>query len=178
MAHPTDDELEAMAARLDNARLTMTNDDTSQQGTDKRARFINRLDAMDEAAAMLRACKGRVRVKPLEWKWYRDPKDTSEARTQIGTWTVWEINGYGYCYGPGDTSGRQCEGALEAAKAAAQADYAARILAALEPAPDHAELEAENARLRDELLKYAEWMMRCPDVSDDLRAALRALEQG
>ena len=34
-------------------------------------------------------------------------------------------------------------------------------------------LEAENARLRDELIRYARWMMECPDVSEDVQAALR-----
>ena len=84
---PTDSEREAMAKRLDNARLTMTNDDTSQQGTEKRARFINRLDAMGEAAAMLRAMKGRVRVKPLEW---RAVADGRMALSPVGPYRVLE----------------------------------------------------------------------------------------
>lgn len=72
------------------------------------------------------------KVKALEWKWQRDPRDMSEARTTIGSWTIWEIDGSGYCHGPNDTSGKWCKGGLDGAKAAAQADYEARILAALE----------------------------------------------
>ena len=95
------------------------------------AAHIRELEAENAA---LREARG-VRVKPLVWLCHQDPKDTSEARTQVGSWTVWEINGSAYCYGPNDTCGKPCEGGLEAAKAAAQADYERRILAALEQAP-------------------------------------------
>ena len=159
MAHPTDDELEAMAARLEDGRVCSPAQNSCRNGY-----------LMLEAAAMLRACKGRA-VKPLEWKWYRDPKDTSEARTQIGTWTVWEINGCGYCYGPKDTSGRQCEGGLEAAKAAAQADYEARVLSALEPAPAHAEW---NAALEAAVEIATDWTLGPEEVAP----AIRSLKKG
>ena len=59
MSRPIDDELEARAADLDRARVTMTTDDTSLKGTYKRERLIQRLHAMTQAAALLRACKGR-----------------------------------------------------------------------------------------------------------------------
>lgn len=80
----------------------------------------------------LRADLAKPKVKPLAWRCHRDPKDTSEARTQIGSWTVWEIDGDAYCHGPNDTCGRPISGGLEGAKAAAQADYERRILSALE----------------------------------------------
>lgn len=37
---------------------------------------------------------------------------------------------------------------------------------------EKAELAAGVERLEAELLRYAEWMMACPPVSDELRAAL------
>jgi len=46
---------------------------------------------------------------------------------------------------------------LDAAKAAAQADYEARIMAAIEPAPD---LASENERLRAALEFVALWAWR------------------
>ena len=48
MTHPTDDELEAMAAYWDNSGLEH-----------------NPFEKADATAAMLRACKGRGRVKAL-----------------------------------------------------------------------------------------------------------------
>lgn len=92
-----------------------------------------RIRELEAENAALREARG-VRVKPLVWRFHRDPKDTSEARTQIGSWTVWEINGAAYCHGPNDTCGKPCEGGINGAKAAAQADYERRILAAIEPA--------------------------------------------
>ena len=49
MTHPTDEELEAMAAKLDRKTHNM----------------IEGHVQMEDAAAMLRACKGRVWVKAL-----------------------------------------------------------------------------------------------------------------
>ena len=54
--HPTDSELEAMAARLIHSFDTLSEAD----------------GAMEKAAAMLLACRGQVRVKPLEWEQARD----------------------------------------------------------------------------------------------------------
>jgi len=123
MTHPTDDELEAMTARLD-----------------KGDPFGG---VMQRAAAMLRACKGRVRVKPLEWlhsdetlRFYASWRAIDyliEDRTQHG-------RGFNLLFL--STGVNEVFLTLDAAIAAAQADYAARILAALEPAPDHAEWDA------------------------------------
>ncbi len=160
MTHPTDDELEAMAVRLDNARLTMTNDDTSQARTDKRARFINRLDATDEAAAMLRAMKGRA-VKPLEWQDHPacDGPVLAKAVTLLGTYfIVDDTDDFSGLYldliSHDDARWWQSvratsthieegwRGDVESLKNKAQADYDARILAALEPALDHSDWDA------------------------------------
>ena len=139
MSRPTDDELEAVAVRLDHARLTMTNDDRSRQGTDKRARFINRLDAMTDAAAMLRACKGRVRVKPLVWEYHPAGKI---AAPPTGHAYIIDTRMKGRCYSVKGFNPKREFDSLDEAKAAAQADYEARILAALEPAPDHSDWNA------------------------------------
>ena len=137
MTHPTDAELEAMAVRLDR----------------KTPNMIEAHAQMEEAASMLRAMKGRVRVKPLEW---RSIGRDRVAKTMIGEYVVsldvFQVGGTAYLWVAGQVDGDDHHSEhknMQAAKAAAQADYAARILAALDPAPDHAELEAENARLRE-----------------------------
>jgi len=63
MERPTDDELEAMAVRWDEARKLY--EDAGVFGK-------NGADLCRASAAMLRACKGRVRVKPLVWEQARD----------------------------------------------------------------------------------------------------------
>lgn len=108
--------------------------DTTEAMKDNLRSIKDHVRELEAENAALREARG-VRVKPLVWRFHRDPKDTSEARTQIGSWTVWEINGAAYCHGPNDTCGKPCEGGINGAKAAAQADYERRILAALEPAP-------------------------------------------
>ena len=111
MTRPTDEELEAMAVELE-------------------------CDHWLDAAAMLRACKGRVRVRPLEWvDLYRDG-----SRYEVSSGDP-----LGYTdsiHGLQDGTYHSHFGAfptLEAAKTAAQADYERRVLAALKPAPDHGE---------------------------------------
>ena len=139
MTHPSDDELEAMAALLQNV-----SNDALYNGLFGISRILA------EAAAMLRACKGRVRVKSLEWLHctdgtLHDAHCQYETETDGGYWRV--IKGV-----TGGTSYLCHTDTLEAAKAAAQADYEARIFAALEPAPDHAEwnaaIEAAKAVVR------------------------------
>ena len=131
----TDDELEAMAVRFDSQ--CNCNIDTSPCGAEDDCR------ENQKTAAMLRACKGRVRVKPLEWaecntgNWKRGHCFTARSMVDFAPLAIhkkhdgWWLNKDCHTY---DT--------LEAAKAAAQADYEARILAALEPAPDHGEWDA------------------------------------
>ena len=123
MTRPTDDELEAMAARLDRKTHNM----------------IEGHAQMEEAAAMLRACMGRVRVKP-----YKRHGSMYDYRI----YDVHQGNKYGICsaFLERDQWGSRVQVAkcvsLEDAKAAAQADYEARILSTLEPAPDQGEWNA------------------------------------
>lgn len=79
-----------------------------------------------------RADMAKPKIKPLVWKWYRDPRETSEARTSIGSWRIWEVNGSAYCCGPDDTYERPCGRDIEDAKSAAQAEYERLIMSALE----------------------------------------------
>ena len=118
MTRPTDDELEAMAVLMED---------------------------WVRVAAMLRACKGRVRVKPLEW--YESPDDdTDYCADALGLTYVVDCDLDGLCswgfFRQVRMKSYDDDWDIEAAKAAAQADYEARILAALEPAPDHAEWDA------------------------------------
>jgi hypothetical protein len=114
---------------------------------------------VNDAIAALPAVQPVVTVKPLVWRGRDDA-----CRAGAGDFGVYEIfdiygefklsrvmNGNGRIIGAFPT--------LEAAKAAAQADYAARILAALDvqPAPDAAPLSPSG-------------------VDESLRAALAALE--
>ena len=115
---PTDDELEAIAIRIER---------------------YDSLNVRKQTAAMLRACKGRVRVKPLEWV---------DLHADGSRYDVTFDHLLGYCdsiHGLQDDTYHSRLGAfptLEAAKAAAQADYETRTLAALEPAPDQGEWDA------------------------------------
>lgn len=77
------------------------------------------------------------RVKPLEWKkgtWSGQPAWFADS--PFGCWSVIDHTIHGNGIGVDDSSGNLHEDdypTIEAAKAAAQADYAARILAALIP---------------------------------------------
>ena len=115
MSRPTDDELEAMAAELE---------DNAIWGLHR------------EAAAMLRACKGRVNVKPLQWEYH--PAGTIAA-PPTGHAYIIDTRMKGRCYSVKGFNPQRQFDSLDEAKAAAQADYERRILAALEPAPDQGE---------------------------------------
>ena len=122
MAHPSDDELESMARAVERHES---------------------LHIRKKAAAMLRACKGRVRVKPLEWEDFDGMGAKASGFYQANYLiTAWRGRGQfevamsypGYQTG---YDGERFHDTLESAKAAAQADYERRILAAIELAPDH-----------------------------------------
>jgi hypothetical protein len=136
MTHPTDEELEAMAERLDQS-------DANEYSFD---------NDKDDAAAMLRACKGRVRVKPLEWypvnreealchghwvapalggAYHTAPDEDSAAGASVLQWAICHED---FCMAYGGAISAHTD--PEAAKAAAQVDYERRILDALEPSPD------------------------------------------
>ena len=99
-------------------------------------------------AAMLRACKGRVRVNALKWH----QNKTHGSMYDYRIYAVHQGNKYGIfsTFLERDQWGSRVQVAkcvpLEAAKAAAQADYEARILAAIELA------EAKRDALKTELV--------------------------
>ncbi len=109
---PTDEELEAMAVRLEAV---------------PRPSMLDTLKfCPHEAAAMLRACKGRVRVKPLVWEQARDGAGW-HPQLSIAYCPVFEKLFYA------ERPEKQVK--IDAAREA-------RILAALEPAPDQGEWNA------------------------------------
>lgn len=84
-------------------------------------------------AAPPEAKPAKVGVKPLEWV-HRPDLDVWSAASN--TYWVWERNGIGYWRrwwpnNAGKTDVVVADGGQESAKAAAQADYEARILSAL-----------------------------------------------
>ena len=123
MAHPSDDELESMARAVERHES---------------------LHIRKKAAAMLRACKGRVRVRALKWH----QNKTYGSMYDYRIYAVHQGNKYGIfsTFLERDQWGSRVQVAkcvpIEAAKAAAQADYEARILAAIERDPDHSEWNA------------------------------------
>ena len=130
MAHPTDEEREALVARLEDGRVCSPAQNSCRNGY-----------LMLEAAAMLRACKGRVRVKPAEVE-FRVEK--------VGRKFPW-LKSSGKTFIEGRVSGLSAhvtvpDEQVKEVKLRLTADlqraHEARILSALEPAPDHAEWDA------------------------------------
>lgn len=118
-------------------------------------RTIKLEDALDAIAAL--PAQG-VRVKPLVWSARDDLKGLHEACGADGLYrNVWDQKNDTWVYEGDPTQARFPT--LDAAKAAAQADYERRILAALEPA------EAGGVEARGVL-------------SDEQRAALNAEPAG
>lgn len=79
-----------------------------------------------------------IKVKPLEWRQFTD--DAWVAPTEIGRYRIYWYGGNDWCsfLESGNGAFNAASASLEAAKAAAQADYEARILSALdlgEPTP-------------------------------------------
>ena len=131
MKHPTDDELETEAVRLEDGRVCSPAQNSCRNGY-----------LMLDAAAMLRACKGRVRVKPLEWVKHPS-RDIWRCYTMLGAYKVFGVGAQpSWDFDAIDGQKSEVAASVEAAKAAAQADYERRILAALEPAPDHSDWNA------------------------------------
>ena len=111
MTRPTDDELEAMAARLEDGRVCSPAQNSCRNGY-----------LMLEAAAMLRACKGRVKRLPRtdgEGGWTLPVELLAEIRDEVYA-KEWDA---------------PCAEVIEIIALSVEA----RILSALEPAPDHAE---------------------------------------
>ena len=153
MTH-TDDELEAMAARLcvpwDAERSTVS-------------QTIHWMKERRETAAMLRACKGRVRVKPLVWERARDGAGWHHQLT-IAYCPVFEKRFY--------AEHPEKHARIEAAREA-------RILAALEPAPDH---EIWNAAIEAAALTAFDCVFYDSAGSgfdeDKFNTAIRTLKKG
>ena len=160
MTRPTDDELEAMAARLDHGFDTLS----EAEGV------------MDDAAAMLRACKGRVRVKPLEWEYH--PAGTIAA-PPTGHAYIIDTRMKGRYYSVKGFNPQRQFDSLDEAKAAAQADYEARILSALDPAPDRAEWNAAIEAAAKEIDCGCDGSCMSPHVcpKEDVES-IRALKKG
>ena len=144
MTRPTDDELEAMASKLDAIHIaTGVRANRDILGT-RPIEAAN--DAQREAATMLRACKGRVRVKPLEWSQWGNEWD---ANSPFGTFTV-KIDGHSGFYLFKANGDKWCDfletvldrSSPEDCMAQAYRIVEARILAALDPSPDHSDWNA------------------------------------
>lgn len=104
---------------------------------------LSRIDELERVDG-----EGHVGIKPLEWR-YDDFQSIWRAETILGQYQAWEITGHA-CYRriPDHDSGRNIEGGLVAAFAAAQADYEHRIRSALVPSPSLSELTSERDALR------------------------------
>ena len=145
---PTDDELEAMARRLDQS-------DANEYSYD---------NDKEEAAAMLRACMGRATV------------DTHTVASEAFKAIVWGSQQppppHGAAY-PSYTRYGNSDAETEARATAA------RILAALEPAPDHAEWNAAIEAAAKEIDCGCDgacmWPHACP--KEDIEA-IRNLKKG
>lgn len=85
-----------------------------------------------------------VKVRALVWREGNPGSYTEVADSPFGHYSVWEINGTG-CWAPWKQgSGTIAEGGLAGAKAAAQADYTARIMSALDGATPSVHVTALN----------------------------------
>lgn len=134
-------------------------------------------------------------VKPLEWLDFdgrgAKAKAWGLANYIIQKWRNgrWELSASYPGYSTGIDGVERFHTTLEAAKAAAQADYGARILAAItmQPSPDMSALTAENAKLRDDLTKAmfnhgitlhekAAEVARAEEAEAKLKKAVEALE--
>lgn len=136
---------------------------------------------------------GRVSVKPLEWVERDDIQGLFNAESTIGWWyNVQAIDG-GFRYEggpPAVPAAPQMFPSLEAAKAAAQADYEQRILAALAPAPaapvkgavtveEAAQVVMQSDELTETIEVIAEaHQLSLVDTSVCVAAVLRALAGG
>lgn len=145
--------------------------------------YISVAEATDALTAAFAAMPGPVaRVMALEWApVVADGRDI-EAVTEFGKYTISVDSSFAggthYLWTPDqreydDEHSSEHRG-MTSAKAAAQADYEARILSALTPAPD---LASENERLRAALAKINDMIdAEDADLDDAIYIARAALE--
>jgi hypothetical protein len=145
--------------------------------------------ALKAEARLATARADAVRVKPLVWK-------TGQALTSTGNYIVvqedWDQEPFWFVLRNGKPAGKLGEHSTEeAAKAAAQADYEARILAALEPTPsapspeavaraalEWAEVKAlvEAAQIAIDVMEWVGGENDCTRGIDALEAALARIK--
>lgn len=75
--------------------------------------------------------QGVVKVKPLVWVQPRPREKTLIAKSLVGDWCAWEMDGVGYLSRPNRRAGYAVVGDLSIAQAIAQAEYSAIISAEL-----------------------------------------------
>lgn len=123
-----------------------------------------------------------VKVKPLVWA-ARGLTGEFWASTLIGLHYIVTERGWGV---RNDPDAHPVEGGIEAAKAAAQADYEARILAAIQPDPEarQADLARAFCMGRDAAANEADEIAMglrdneygdCADGAEEAAAAIRAM---
>lgn len=123
-----------------------------------------------------------VEVKPLIWAW-NDFLDAWEADTAIGRYQAWQINNVGVVKFPHAADGRIVDGAIDAAKAAAQQDYESRIRSAIvSPATDKLALAREALRhCREIFQSYEINRIDGEEIADEalakIDAALSTIEE-
>lgn len=108
-----------------------------------------------------------AKVKPLEWEmfWKQDEGRRETAKTVLGE--TYHVSSEGWWFPLWNLN--ECDG-IDAAKAAAQADYEARILSALEPQQEEAVAWVPvNPQTRQYSLSEAVSHFR-QDWADDLKA--------
>jgi len=149
--------------------LGLDNVTASQMQADMQQWVVDALNAAWNRRADLAAVPAQVKVKPLVWR------DEYRPVASPQTYQIWPDNGGsgapddpietfdGFMLYSPTMLGLGVHQTIEAAKAAAQADYNARILAAIEPQPDPrdeiiARLVGVLAKLRD---------LMCEAIEDD-----------
>lgn len=115
-----------------------------------------------------------ARVKPLVWEESLKDRWIGTPDSKLGDLAFWIFRHHDGTLKHATKEGWQFYPTLDAAKAAAQADYEARILAALEPAPDMAEL-VEALRMADAALSGANMNMAA--VEKKVKAALATVSK-
>lgn len=139
----------------------------------------------------------KLRVKPLEWEYFGDRAAKANAMLLtnylIDRWSDgrFEVSVSSPGYGTG-FDGKRWHGSMNEAKAAAQADYEARILAALEPVTVQeaarvllakwrdGEFEDSADAIADDAItdQWAHVDRTYPDANPIIEAWLRAIAEG